>query len=215
MEIHTLISVAALGFFALACLASCLRWLAASQVARPSVNRLFSFVASLLAYNHATAVSQETSSGGQSVAGGGTPEMEPGVAEAQSYGSTDMRSRTENSGLPVRYLSNRNSHSLLRLLPWDATGRLHETDNGFRFVGNSVRGESVEVSFPSDQIEINYQKGNLLWDGGLSWCVIEVEGEKHYFTSGPQKNSDRTSPKEELSATAIYQSLTNRYIRTN
>ena len=78
------------------------------------------------------------------------------------------------------------------------------------------------MNFPSDDVQINYQKGNLLWDGGFAWCVIESNGEKHYFTSdhdtsGKIGAADKSTSEtlENLSATGIYRSITKRYIQTS
>ena len=121
---------------------------------------------------------------------------------------------------PVKYLSERNSHSLLRIVPWDASGMLSETDTGFQFVGASRGGRPLEMSFSSDEAKINYQRGNLLWDGGVSWCVIEVEGEKHYFTSDakigdPSLTQEEWQGSNEVNTTVIYRNITNRYIRSS
>ncbi len=117
--------------------------------------------------------------------------------------------------LQVRYLSPDISHSPLRLVPWDARGVLRETERGFSFRGNDITGDFLSLEFPSDEVQINYQKGNLLWDGGFSWCVIERDGEKHFFTSDLEDTapkSERDSSQENMSATGIYQSITKRYI---
>ncbi len=117
--------------------------------------------------------------------------------------------------LQVRYLSSMKSHSPLRLVPWDARGILTETEKGFVFRGNDVAGASVDIEFPSDEVQINYQKGSLLWDGGFSWCVIERDGEKHFFTSDVEPENSKTSldsGQEQMTATGIYQTITKRYI---
>lgn len=119
----------------------------------------------------------------------------------------------QGPGYPVRYVSERGSKTLLRLVPWDASGLLSETSYGFRFVGESADGEPLEMRFPSEEAMVNYQKGSLLWDGGVSWCIIEVNGEKHYFTSDVPEAADEKAI--DANTTVIYRNITERYIRSN
>lgn len=133
-------------------------------------------------------------------------------SDRESKSAEELKS---SRALQVRYLSSGKSHSPLSLVPWDARGVLTETEKGFVFRGNDVAGVSVDIEFPSDEVQINYQKGNLLWDGGFSWCVIERDGEKHFFTSDVEGESAKTSldsEPERMTATGIYQTITKRYI---
>lgn len=116
----------------------------------------------------------------------------------------------------VRYAAE-SSRSLFRLIPWDASGTLTASDAGFHFEGNSPTGRKLQFDIDAQEATINYQKGTLWWDGGVSWCVIEVNGEKHYFTSEAleEGQDSRSAMEDGLKTTDIYQQLTNRYIKLN
>ena len=133
--------------------------------------------------------------------------------------SRELLKKSKTTGYPVHYVSQRNSHSLLRPIPWDASGTLSSDKDGFHFEGSSLLGRQMEIDIDADQATINYQSGNLLWDAGHSWCVIEVDGEKHYFTSEIELEptfDSKSDPKEQANANTlgIYQALTKRYIET-
>ncbi len=114
----------------------------------------------------------------------------------------------------VRYAASLSSP--LRVIPWDASGTLSETEEGFHFEGSSPLGKRVELDINPDEATVNYQQGKLWWDGGLSWCVIESKGEKHYFTSEvPDSEKATQSMDGGFGTTDIYQHLTNRYIKLN
>lgn len=115
---------------------------------------------------------------------------------------------------PVKYVSGKHSHSLLRLVPWDASGTLIASKRCFYFTGNSALGQPLELLFDPENSLVNYQSGSKLWDGGLTWCVIEVEGEKHYFTSEVALPSKEDEFLEPHSTGALYRTLTDRYIKT-
>ena len=114
---------------------------------------------------------------------------------------------------PVRYLSERHVHSPLRMIPWDASGTLSMSNEEIVFKGSSLFGHQMDLSIHPDEALVNYQKGNLFWDGGKEWCVIESGGEKHYFTSsGNSEDQQDFRDESPASTTLIYQELTKRYI---
>jgi len=113
---------------------------------------------------------------------------------------------------PVKYLSSKSARSPWRIVPWDASGKLVQTQEGFSFKGKSKYGQMWDLEFDPDDSVINYQKGKLLWDGGLSWCVVEVDGEKHYFTSDLTKSSLIEDSKRTVT-TDVYEQLTARYLK--
>ena len=124
------------------------------------------------------------------------------------------RAYSLKTSYPVKYASRRSS--LLRLVPWEARGTLSESDDGIHFEGSSPLGKRFELDFDPDETTVNYQQGRLWWDGGLSWCVIESEGEKHYFTSeAVDAEKSSSSMDDGFGTTDIYQHLTNRYIKLN
>ena len=125
-----------------------------------------------------------------------------------------LKAKANHKIYPVKYVSERN-HKLLRWIPWDASGVLSTTEKGFHFEGSSPLGRRLEMDFNPNESTVNYQKGSLLWDGGLPWCVIEVNGEKHYFTSEVNDDSIVADEAHGVGTTQIYQALANRYIKLN
>lgn len=120
----------------------------------------------------------------------------------------------EVKNFPVRYLSERNSHAFWKLLPWDASGVLSTDEEGFSFHGSSPLGRKLDMDFNFEKTKINYQKGSMFWDGGLAWCVIEADGEKHYFTSETSEYVQETA-EDEAAIPFLYRQLTDRYLREN
>ena len=131
-------------------------------------------------------------------------------ASALANSSVKSRSKT----YPVHYATERGSHSFWRPIPWDATGTLSATPDALYFYGSSPFGQKLEMKFNPEESLINYQKGKF-FDGGMSWCVIESNGERHYFSSDLSdplafKNID---PALLADTTKLYRDLTNRYIK--
>ena len=147
-----------------------------------------------------------------------TPGNSSGNTTGNTTGNTPGNKDTGADGLrnyPVRYLSQRHRNSLFNPIPWDATGTLTASDSEFHFLGSSPLGRKIEMKFDSADARINYQRGKLLWDGGHTWCVIEVNGEKHYFSADSGDLSDEIVKNPETGTTQIYRVLTNRYINEN
>ena len=141
-------------------------------------------------------------------------QMDP-TASLEAAGALEAAGNEEEFVYPVKYISGKHSHSLLRLIPWDASGTISSSDEGFRFSGSSSRGQPLEMIFDAEETLVNYQQGSLLWDGGITWCVIEVNGEKHYFSSEIPAKSDEDDFTQPRSTGALYQSLTDRYLKNS
>ncbi len=150
----------------------------------------------------------------------GTP-IESVEDSGKGLGSTEPAS---GISCEVRYLPERKRYSLLTLTPRDFTGVLTASDNVFHFESKSDSGAKVELDFDPEESIINYQKGGSFWDHGMSWCVIESNGERHYFTSDlPSEgkkhsqiisDSSRSTDSKNLEPTiALYQALTDRYLK--
>lgn len=103
-----------------------------------------------------------------------------------------IRERTQNAykqligtspTLPVRYCTERQFKSWLKIFPWEATGLLVPGNGVVTFVGEKLNGTPLNLQFGRADSTLSWL-GKCPWpNGAVSWFVFDTRGEKHYFTS--------------------------------
>ena len=107
-------------------------------------------------------------------------------------------------GFPVRYSSETRFRKLWKLLPWEATGILFIGDTDIFFFSRLISWKDLELKFSLKNTDVRWI-GEKIWPNGfISWFVLDIQGEKHYFTSetGTTVLGSRKSTRE------IYKELT-------
>lgn len=84
---------------------------------------------------------------------------------------------------PVRYCSETRFRKWLKIFPWESTGILFVGDTQVIFFCSFLSWRNLELKFNIEDSKVKWI-GRKVWPNGvLSWLVIGLQGEKHYFTS--------------------------------
>lgn len=114
---------------------------------------------------------------------------------------------------PVKYSSEEHFKNHFRYTPWQARGILAIRPGGNTFFGIKEDGELINLSFEKNESRVTFVEPKFVRDGGLSWFVIEVNGEKHYFTYESQPNfQDTQVVNNRLTTTGMYEALSDTYL---
>ncbi len=85
--------------------------------------------------------------------------------------------------VPVRYASAARFASWLKFFPWELCGVLVFHESGVAFRASFAAWRNISLDFDPATTTVEWNGRTFMRNGALSWAVVSMDGEKHYFST--------------------------------